>query len=92
MVFSGANLSGAIATAGGHATNAAPQFMASASGHMNRLIRSNPNSIADGSIGRFSIPRAELAAMAQAQAADPIGTLIANSSRAWTGIGATHAA
>lgn len=87
-MFSGASLSGAIVQG---ANSSGRNFPARFANGLNSLIRSNPNAsiTADGSIGRFSIPRTELAAMYQNQTSDPMLALLQNSSRAWTGIGAT---
>ncbi len=87
MVFSGTSLLAGISQ-GGAATGkaSAAQLMTSATGHLDRMMRSNPN---ESNIVH-SMSRAQLAANFHNQAYDPIGAIIANSSRAWTGVGAQH--
>ncbi len=91
MSISGNSLLTGIGSNAGIASGnkSAPQLMASANGHLDRMMRTNPNdSIADSNIARGSIPRAELAAMYQEQATDPIGAII-NSN--WHSAGASNA-
>lgn len=87
MVISGTNLLNTITAAGKQTASLAPQLMKSASGHLDRMMRSSPNK----SDVVHSLSRQSLAASFQAQVSDPIGALIANSSRAWMGIGARSA-
>ncbi len=87
MVFSGTSLITGINHIAQGGPKATAHLMASASGHLDRMMRSNPN-IADGSIGKvFSIARETLAKLSQVSA-DPIGTII-NSN--WHSVGAKPA-